>query len=116
MPQPGLASETPPAARRFSRANATRTQSGALKLRGPGADVETGRPPAPEPRSPMSRSTTEAVLPFPPAAGRLPAALCQPAADAGCGHCEECRDAASRRFDEALLAGLESIRRSETRG
>lgn len=56
--------------------------------------------PAPSPASP------------PPARRTLRAAECQPSADAGCGHCLDCREAATRRFDAALHAGLERIRRA----
>ena len=36
---------------------------------------------------------------------------CQPAADAACGRCRECREEQARRFDALLAAQLETIRR-----
>jgi hypothetical protein len=60
----------------------------------------------------MSRHTIEPAVSLPPAGRRVPAVDCQPAADAGCGHCPECREAETRRFDAALGAGLETIRRA----
>lgn len=39
-------------------------------------------------------------------------ATCQPAADAACSHCSDCREAEARRFDEALRERLEAVTRA----
>lgn len=112
MPEPGSVARRW-ALTRHSDPNAARTYpTTALKLGPAAADVGRDAP-SRVTRSIMSPSPAPSVVSTRPARPLRPAADCQPSADAGCGHCPECREAESRRFDAALRAGLDSIRRSE---